>query len=182
MKILLCHCPPDAALLAPTLAVSTPERVEKALRLPKLSWQLPSLGAGLLAQKLETEFPNGYVSLSHSGAYAAAAASNRPIGVDVQKILSMRPRTIERMATPHEREWLKTTENLERSAILLWSLKEAYLKASGCDTHIAFTTGFRIEEGERVIAPDGWHCEIDLRLPGYVVAVCEQAETPAAQQ
>ena len=72
----------------------------------------------------------GYVSMTHSGAFAAAAFSPVPVGIDIEEPRAVSPAAERRMLSPRE------LAECERSADPLYSLrrfvtKEAFLKMTG---------------------------------------------------
>jgi len=71
-----------------------------------------------------------HVSIAHSDERALAAASRRPVGVDLERIRPRDPAVTRFLLHPEERELLDTLPYGEnRSLLLCWTLKEAALKA-----------------------------------------------------
>ncbi len=68
-----------------------------------------------------------FLSLSHSGGLAAAAVSDVPVGVDIEIFRSVSPAVLRHFAT--ETEAAYAGQDPER-ILRLWTLKEAYYKAS----------------------------------------------------
>ena len=70
-----------------------------------------------------------YWSLSHKPAWTAAVVSDRPVGIDIERIAARNPGMFDRLADPDEwgllggREW--------GHFFRLWTAKEAALKANG---------------------------------------------------
>nr|WP_242702700.1 4'-phosphopantetheinyl transferase superfamily protein [Achromobacter sp. SD115] len=114
-----------------------------------------------LLQSVRQAAPDAATSLSHSGGHVVCAAAPRgwALGADLERI---RPRAVLRLAewvcTPAEREalaGLQGAAQLERF-YLLWTLKEAFIKAAGLD--------FPADMASVGLAPDdktGWR----LRAP-----------------
>jgi len=109
-------------------------------------------------------------NLSHSGAQALVALSRGPVGVDIERIKSVRPvhQLARRFFTPAEATNLDSLA--EDAQILgffrLWVLKEAYLKAAGVGVpeglsqcEIALDA-----EGARVVRPVDVPSETKLQL------------------
>ena len=88
-----------------------------------------------------------FFSLSHSGDFAVAAVSEFPVGIDIQKLefcengniedLSSKIKKYDNLAkrffSPKEIDYLSTfTDDLNRTErfFILWTMKEAFLKAS----------------------------------------------------
>lgn len=88
-------------------------------------------------------FPDGadvsgkvkFVSISHSGGYVAAAASDKPVGADVQALPADLDRLMRIAARfhPDERAWLEGVEqkDLAEQFCRIWACKESALKLCG---------------------------------------------------
>lgn len=80
------------------------------------------------------EYPDVYISLSHSGPYAACAVGDGPVGVDVEAWRQRRRwEGIVKKLHPEEQGELRKLEGAEREEqfVNLWVLKESFLKAEG---------------------------------------------------
>lgn len=117
------------------------ERREKALRIRREDARLRSIGAALLLREAGIEPPFSYgghgkpyipggphFSLSHSGALAALAVCDVPVGLDAERIAPVR-RAAARALTIEEREYMEADP--ERRFAYLWTRKEAALKCTG---------------------------------------------------
>ncbi|MBR3556375.1 MAG: 4'-phosphopantetheinyl transferase superfamily protein [Oscillospiraceae bacterium] len=112
-----------------------------------------------------------YVSLSHSGAFAAAAAADTQVGIDLQKLRTIKEGVLRRCFSPAERDWVTAGDGSER-AVRLWTMKEAYGKMTGTGIFRdnLFCAGF---DGDCLLARyDG----VSFRFPeapeGYLITVC----------
>lgn len=78
-------------------------------------------------------YPDLCFSLSHSGLWAACAVSDQPVGVDVQQIVPTSRKLWQRCLSAAELVWLEALPDHLRDAgfCRVWSMKEAWLKASG---------------------------------------------------
>ena len=77
-------------------------------------------------------------NLSHSGNLVAYAISNRPVGIDIERVRSMDLLgIIQRFFAPSEfTAWQKLAPlDQERAFFQVWTVKEAYLKAIGTGLH-----------------------------------------------
>ncbi|QSP95696.1 4'-phosphopantetheinyl transferase superfamily protein [Marinobacter salinisoli] len=113
--------------------------------------------------------PEGWrLSLSHSQGTAACAISHGfPIGVDIEP-LQRRPQwqaIVKRWFSPREQSWL-LAENDVFSFLKVWTLKEAWLKATGRGIAGNLQTLEVLPEFELVGDQDepGWHASI-VELP-----------------
>lgn len=85
--------------------------------------------------------PGGlHFSLSHSGAYAALALSENPVGLDIQQLRPVKEPIVGRVLTAREKEWLDgqpgaaaagTAIHRQWRFIRLWAVKESFLKLTG---------------------------------------------------
>jgi 4'-phosphopantetheinyl transferase len=88
---------------------------------------------------------NLFLSISHSGEWAAAAVGDKPLGVDLERITPRRP-DLHRFILHFEEYNLLDRLPLTRdeALILCWTLKEAALKA-GCTGFRQSPKSFRLE-------------------------------------
>ena len=66
-------------------------------------------------------------SLSHSGRYAGCALANYEVGLDIQEVTDIKPRTMRRMCTREEKKRIKEA----RDFCALWTRKESVAKLTG---------------------------------------------------
>ncbi len=72
-----------------------------------------------------------HLSISHADGWASAAISQRPVGIDMERVTYRRPGTYRRFLSVEEYALLEDTEfDHDRVQILLWTLKEAVLKGT----------------------------------------------------
>ncbi len=71
-----------------------------------------------------------YISVSHGGAYAAAAGGAEPLGIDVERIGPYHVSIVRRCFRPDEREWVLEKDSDERF-FAVWTMKESIMKADG---------------------------------------------------
>ena len=74
-----------------------------------------------------------FVSISHTGATAAAAVSRVRIGIDLEPAGRQNLRVARRMFTENEQRWLsqQLQEGAQDAFARLWTLREAYAKWTG---------------------------------------------------
>ena len=73
-----------------------------------------------------------HFSLSHSGSLAVCAISDKPVGIDVEKVHQADLRVAERMFTPREQYYmLSDKRKIQTRFFELWTKKEAYIKRNG---------------------------------------------------
>ena len=91
----------------------------------------------------------GYISLSHSGEYAVAVHSDRPIGVDIQQLRPLSP---------------ALTKRLGDEPLTAFVKKEALAKALGVGVYRLLDAPF----------PDGWDFSFPTAPEGYLLVVREK--------
>lgn len=136
----------------------------------------PMLGEG--ARVLE-------FNVSHSGDWGLLAVAHMDVGVDVEQVRPRRidPRFEERFLTPAERELLRARRGTDGDAafFVVWSRKEAYLKAAGFGLAAPFSkvnsAGNTLPEldakGNQLTGDEPWRImdfSVDERHVGAVVA------------
>ena len=75
--------------------------------------------------------PEVHLSISHSGNYVVCGVSDRPIGVDIQRIVRYDPDVAERVCSAEELKRLKSSPDKASEFTRLWAQKEAVLKQRG---------------------------------------------------
>lgn len=111
-------------------------------------------------------------NVSHSGDFVVCAVSEKEIGIDIEKIRPINPKTAERFACPDELDYIKSEEN---GFFKIWTLKEAYFKCIGtglgADIKNVF---FNIGENGIICSENGFDCSFTDVADGYICAVCEK--------
>lgn len=77
------------------------------------------------------DYPNAQFNISHSGQFVACAVFDRPIGVDVQEIVSYRRDVAKCVFNPGEILQIESSPAPSDEFTKLWTQKEAYLKMLG---------------------------------------------------
>ena len=72
-----------------------------------------------------------FFNISHSGNFVAAAVGECPIGIDIQVVQNVRERMIDKLCNDDEKQFISNCPDKDKSFIILWSLKESYIKAIG---------------------------------------------------
>lgn len=93
----------------------------------------------LLGKPFLRDYPEVFVSLSHSGGYVACALGEKPVGVDIEEWKERRSvRRIVEKCHPLERAAFLELKEEERQKGFhdLWVLKESFMKAEGSGLRI----------------------------------------------
>ena len=101
-----------------------------------------------------TDYPELHFNLSHSGTMVACALGDKPVGVDVQHIVELRPGLVNYTMSEKEIAKFETLDDEEAKRLYftqLWALKECYAKATGRGITHEFPS-FDIDENGDVIA------------------------------
>ena len=163
-------------------------RREKVMRFRSEGDRRLCLGAGLLAfhalreagasdlsiRRLEygkpvlAAHPDIHFNLSHSGALAVCAVSDRPVGVDVQTMITYDPGLAARCLQPGERAWLEGETDRDRGFTRLWTRKESWLKRSGAGLSVPMRSFPALPGG----SPDGDTLWAEHCAAGHLICVC----------
>lgn len=132
--------------------------------------------------------PEGYkgthFNISHSGEWVVTAISDKPVGVDIERIRKVPEGVAYRFFSEPEKNWLDTAESEKEKAHIfftLWTLKESFLKAlgKGLTKSLNSFTILRNETGEYQLAEDpeaaGFHLMTYPFEEGYKLAVCSNS-------
>ena len=76
-------------------------------------------------------FKDIYFNLSHSGDYVVCVVSNKPVGIDIQKIINVEDLLMRRVCSEKEYEKIIESKDINNEFTKLWTQKEAVLKKSG---------------------------------------------------
>ena len=71
-----------------------------------------------------------FFNISHSSNYVACVIGDRPVGIDIEKARKGRQNLAKRFFDVSEAEWIKECDSDQRF-FRIWTLKEAYGKATG---------------------------------------------------
>lgn len=111
-----------------------------------------------------------HFNISHSNGLVVCAVSNNEIGIDIEKIRTVNPRTAKKFACPDELEYIGTHEN---GFFEIWTLKEAYFKCigSGLGSDIK-NVCFKINENGIICSAEGYVFSfVDIK-DGYICSIC----------
>jgi 4'-phosphopantetheinyl transferase len=92
-----------------------------------------------------------HFNISHSGKWVVCAVSDKPVGIDVEKIKDINIKIADRFFSKEEAEDLYKKEESERLKYFfdLWTLKESYIKADGRGLNIPLDSfSFKIKDEE----------------------------------
>lgn len=119
-----------------------------------------------------------FFNLSHSGAYAACALSDAPVGVDIQVIGPYREKLAERFYAPEERLYIGESENRDAAFTEIWCRKESFIKTTGLGLRTRLDS-FSVPPGSDRIAYGGEEFFLSSQNLGdcfLSVCVCGNAE------
>lgn len=119
------------------------------LYLKEVQWALSQAAHDMLRMGLKNEYgiheavlaysdrgkpylPGGpSFSISHSRGFAAVAISDRPVGLDLERVRSFSELLPERVFSRIELEWFRQRGERREDFFTLWTLKECYYKYLG---------------------------------------------------
>lgn len=95
-------------------------------------------------------FPGVHFNISHSGLWVVCAVSDRPIGIDIEKIDGADMQIAKRFFTEYEYQYLQRQENKVEIFYKLWTLKESYIKCTGTGLTVPLNS-FEFEFTDEII-------------------------------
>ncbi|HEY6328434.1 MAG TPA: 4'-phosphopantetheinyl transferase superfamily protein [Blastocatellia bacterium] len=110
-------------------------------------------------------------SISHCGRYTASCIGSHRLGLDLERIQPRRREFYHHTFSCQERDWVmninaKDTTLIDAAFTLLWSVKEAFLKASGRNDLTLWSfprLTVRLDEGiHQVLRPNSHHEELRI--------------------
>lgn len=148
--------------------------------------------------------PGVFFNISHTEGIAVCAVCDRPVGIDIQIRKPCSKGLIRKMCSPEEYSWISSLkeEEMEKSLLRLWTLKESFAKAEGRGLsipfrQISFAHRLKTEPERMVIREDEFVLPLDLGIqqgftadiPGwrffeaqlgenYHIGVCIMEQTP----
>lgn len=90
-----------------------------------------SMAAGPYGKPEICGAPGTFISLTHAAGCAAAAVSDRPCGIDVERVREAREQVARRHFHEDERRLLDASGNEDAAFFWIWTRKESYIKALG---------------------------------------------------
>lgn len=108
-------------------ALVSPERQMKIDRIKNRNGKNMSLGAGILEKNFAGNY--SYSNLSHSHGMAGIVLSDERAGIDIEQIRQSDIKVAERFFCPDECRFVY--ENGDTGFFRIWTLKEAFMKATG---------------------------------------------------
>lgn len=126
------------------------DRKEKIIKCKQLQSRKQSLGAGLLLSYVldergmsdsqvrygsngKPEIDGIFLNLSHSKNLVICAVGKKPVGCDVEQIVTAPEKVAERFFAENELEYLRgiSEEKKSQEFYRLWTIKESYIKMTG---------------------------------------------------
>jgi 4'-phosphopantetheinyl transferase len=115
-------------------------------------------------------FPYYEFSISHTRNAVAAAVSDKPVGVDVEKVRDVAGGLAKRVFSENEMAWLnETDENKERRFFDIWTKKEALAKYRGT----GLMKDLKLLDVKSALLREKLS---SFDLGGYIVSVCSYYE------
>ena len=111
-------------------------------------------------------------SISHSGDVAVCAVSSHEIGIDIEKIRKVHPRTYEKFCTEDEADYIRSDEN---GFFRIWTLKEAYFKCIGTGLGADIkSVSFTIDGNKITCSEKGFELSFADAENGYICSICKK--------
>ncbi len=113
-----------------------------------------------------------HFNVSHSSDIVVCAVSDKEIGIDIEKIRPVNPRSAERFACPDERDYISSHKN---GFFEIWTLKEAFFKCTGAGLGSGIKSVSFSIDGNKIICSDAaYECSFIGIADGYICSVCKK--------
>lgn len=117
-----------------------------------------------------------YFNLSHSGAFAACALADFPLGIDIQEIRPCAARVARRFFSETEQTALAETDDPTALFTRLWCRKESFLKAVGLGLR-ADLSALNVSGGAPLVSHEGQSYAFrETRIGDLCFCLCARAE------
>lgn len=128
-------------------------------------WAMTSMGKPYIKDKKK-------FNISHSGEYIVVAFSDKKIGVDIEAIANFDVTSLTTYFHSEEMKCIKESPDPKETFFILWTRKEAYLKAIGN----GIIDGIHQENciPDKIKSEETWFLHSIPLIPGYQVALCTQ--------
>lgn len=111
-----------------------------------------------------------FFSISHSGDFVACAVSDKEIGIDVERIRSIRFRAAEKFSSDSEIKYIGNDLN---RFFRVWTLKEAFFKCKGTGLGADIKSVCFGFDGEKITCSEsGYELFSSCSDDGYICSVC----------
>ena len=194
---------PDPAEYPEVMQILPKDRIEKIMKFRQVKDRKESLGAGLLLFKVlekhgrcleqmnyglngKPRLKDIEFNLSHSHNLVVCAISEKPVGIDVERIKDAYEHIADRFFTPTEVRYLAqyAGETKRSEFFRLWTMKESYMKMTGEGMKLALDRfEFHIED-EINVYRDGKKAECFIKeyhIPEYKLTVCAKEKNFSEQ-
>ena len=121
---------------------------------------LPEIRTTSLGKPFFPDHPDVHFNLSHTAGAVLVALSDRPVGVDIERIRPVSPRTMRRLAEVHT----------ERAFFQSWVRREARAKRSGAGVGTMLSSEEPLQPGEQFYLLD--------TFPGYAAGAATRGGGP----
>lgn len=121
-------------------------------------------------------FPSVHFNISHSASWVVCAVSDRPIGIDVEKMGVADMHIAQRFFAKCEYQYLQQQTNPVEGFYKLWTLKESYIKYTGQGLSIPLNSfEFELEDKEIRLKNKGeLHFVTGKVFENYYLSVCSE--------
>ena len=116
---------------------------------------------------------NVYFNISHSYDYVCVVASNKEIGIDIEKIRKININICNFFSTENEKNYIINSKNQYKNLFKIFCLKEAYFKMLGSDLskikNIEFCINNNIQNPK-----DNLNIILKYSILNYIIAIIER--------
>ncbi len=110
-----------------------------------------------------------FYNISHSGDYVICTLSNKPIGIDIEKIKDIDLKISNQFATNKEKEYIRNNKTFFQ----IYTLKEAYFKMLGTNLNNILDIEFNISNNNIICSDSNINAYFINELDDYVISYIE---------
>lgn len=116
--------------------------------------------------------PDCFISVSHSGELAVCAVSKTPVGIDAEKLREIPKKDKYRFFSDRENKYVNSGREADKNFIVLWTMKEAYKKATDCKWSQMIKVCFVNEDGALCCEYNNYSFTTEY-FEDYVITLCK---------
>ncbi|MCQ2448915.1 MAG: 4'-phosphopantetheinyl transferase superfamily protein [Clostridia bacterium] len=112
----------------------------------------------------QPQLKNAYCSIAHSGLFVVCTVSERPVGLDIERVRELQYVYDCPIFTPQEEQYIRSGEDPDERFLYVWTRKEAYAKREGLPVASVAR--------ETVLDDTGWASFRTMRYKGCIISTC----------
>lgn len=122
-----------------------------------------------------------HFNISHCDGAAVVAFGSKPLGVDIERMRSIKPSLAEYVCTGDELEFLSRSNDFTADFLRLWTLKESYVKAIGEGLSYPLKSVSFSIKGDRIECNKKEFIFSQYNFKNFVLSLCYYADDETAK-